>query len=200
MGRNEECGASGGGTSGEIGGGGGGTAVTLGCLQTMEKNRNVETGRGERARGAGERVKPFCTGAASRVCRAQVVHRPGAGTALSGSGFKAVHVHGEGRAIPAGCSRRCGGVSKPGVQAEAWGSCQARCLETVLLSRWDPWQLPRGSGGFFSLPPSPGLDSSSAEQKKSLITSWSEDLSDPFSHGGDEVWARALGGKAKAEG
>lgn len=65
---------------------------------------------------------------------------------------------------------------------------------------WDPWQPPRGSGGFFNLPPSPGLDSSSAEQKKSLITSWSEDLSDPFSRGGDEVWARALGGKAKAEG
>lgn len=68
----------------------------LGSLQVMEKNLNSEMGRGERAQGTGERVKSYCTGPALRVCssRAQVVHPPEAGKALSAS--KVVHVHGPG--------------------------------------------------------------------------------------------------------
>ena len=71
-------------------------AGTLGSLQIMEKNLNIEMGRGERARGTGEQVKSVCAGAALKVCssRAQVVHPPEAGKALSAS--KVVHVHGPG--------------------------------------------------------------------------------------------------------
>lgn len=39
---------------------------TLGSLQVMEKNLNIEMGRGERARGTGEQVKSFRTGAAGQ--------------------------------------------------------------------------------------------------------------------------------------
>lgn len=83
-------------------------------------------------------------------------------------------------------------------QAATRSSCQVRCLKTVLLSRWDPWQPPRGSGGFLNLLPSSSLDRSLVEQK-SLITSWSKDLSNPFSHREDEVWALDLGSQAKPE-
>lgn len=47
-------------------------------------------------------------------------------------------------------------------------------------------------------PPSSSLDSSLVAPK-SLITSWSEGLSNPFSHREDEVWALDLGSKAKPE-
>lgn len=71
-------------------------AGTLGALQVMEKNLNIEMGRGERARGTGEQVKSFRTGAALRVCssRAQVVHPPRG--RQSTIGFQGGAVHGPG--------------------------------------------------------------------------------------------------------
>lgn len=77
-------------------------------------------------------------------------------------------------------------------------SCQVHCLKTVLLSHWVPRQPPLGSGDFLNLLASSSPDSSLAEQK-SLITSWSEDLSNSFSCHEDEVQALDLGSKAKPE-
>lgn len=44
-------------------------AGTLGSLRITEKNLSIDMGRGERARGTGEQVKPFRAGPALSLQR-----------------------------------------------------------------------------------------------------------------------------------
>lgn len=136
----------------------------------MDQDLNVEMG----STGTGEQVKSFCTGAALRVCSSHASPRGRQSWWLLR--WCMCRGQGQGRTIPGGCSCWYKGVSKPGIPAATQSSCQVHHLKTVLLSLWDPWHPPLGSG---NLLPSSSLDSSLIEQN-SLISGCSKDQSNPM--------------------